>query len=122
MAKFSEAELVSQYRVALEDHKDELGKLLQTKISFVALQKTNALTKFECDAIKANFERKDQAQEVVKVIREKDTITCYLAFSRVVCDINEFKGKQLFPFVNELGDLHPPLKRRPLQSLQKGSS
>lgn len=122
MAKFSKAELVSRYRVALEDHKDELGKLLRTKISLVALQKTNALTKFECDAIKANFEKKDQAQEVVKVIREKDTLTCYLAFSRVVCDINEFKGKQLFPFVNELGDLHLPLKRQPLQSLQKGSS
>jgi len=122
MANFSEVELVSRYRAALQSQKDELEKLLRPKVPFVALQKTNALTKSECDAIKANFEKKDRAQEVVKVVREKDTLNCYIAFSRVVCDINEFIGKQLFPFVNELGDLHPPLKRRPLLSLQKGSS
>ena len=122
MANFSEDELVSRYRVVLKDQKEELGKLLQTKLPYTALQKTNAFTKFECDAIRAKFvERKAQAQEVVKSVREKDTLSCYLAFSRVVCDINEFKGKQIFPFVSELGDLHPPLRRRPLQSLQKGT-
>ena len=122
MANFSEDELVSRYRAVLEDQKEELQKLLQTKPSYTALQKTNAFTKFECDAIRAKFsERNAQAQEVVKAVREKDTLSCYLAFSRVVCDINEFKGKQIFPFVNDLGDLHPPLKRRPLQSLQKGT-
>lgn len=122
MANFSEPELVSRYRVVLEDQKEELGKVLQTRLPYTALQKTNAFTKFECDAIRAKFaEKKAQAQEVVKSVREKDTLSCYLAFSRVVCDINEFKGKQMFPFVNELGDLHPPLRRRPFQSLQKGS-
>ena len=122
MANFSEDELVRRYRVVLEDQKEELGKLLQTKLPYTALQKTNAFTKLECHAIRAKFaDRKAQAQELVKSVREKDILSCYLAFSRVVCDINEFKGNQIFPFVSELGDLHPPLRRRPLQSLQKGS-
>lgn len=115
MAQYNEDELVGLYRQALELKEQELDNLLQTRSWYVPLQKTNALTKSECDQIRAEVSgRRAQALKVVKVIREKDSLNCYIAFSRVVCDMNEYLGKQIFPFVDGLGDLHPPLNRHPV--------
>jgi len=115
MAQYNEDELLGLYREALELKEQELVKVLQTRSWYVPLQKTNALTKLECDKIRDKVTgRRAQALEVVKLIREKDSLTCYIAFSRVVCDMNEYHGKQIFPFVDKLGDLHPPLKRHPV--------
>jgi len=115
MAQYCEDELLGLYREALELKEQELDNVLQTRSWYVPLQKTNALTKSECDKIRAEVSgRRARALKVLKVIREKDRLTCYIDFSWVVYDMNEYLGKQIFPFVDGLGDLHPPLKRHPV--------
>ena len=117
MAKYSKDDLLGLYREALKRQREggELDKLLQTKPWYVPLKKTKALTELECDTIRAKVtRRRAQGLEVMRVITEKDSLDCYIGFSRVVVDMNAYIGGQIFPFVAELGDLHPPLKRRPL--------
>ena len=71
---------------------------------------TGALTEDELEQVKGSYSKgTDRAREVLRMVREKDSLQCYLGFNNFIWEVNSALGKKLFPFAEYLTE---PLKRR----------
>ena len=107
---------IQAYREALANHEEYILGVLKLGVWDVVLTELNpsALTKDEWQELKQIEDRTDRAKGILVLIRNKDTLSSYIGFSRALCDCTRFlKKSDVFPFVSELEQQgrHPPVRR-----------
>ncbi len=105
------------YREALANHEDHILDTLKGMVWINKLTrlKPKALTQDELKSITTHYDGNfaAQAKGIITLIREKDTLDCYIGLSRALCDSTKFKTNEVFPFMADLKRTgrHPPIER-----------
>ena len=114
--QISDSEFLELYRQALANHEQDLVDFLKGGTWEILLTKLkpSALTDREWADIAKCIDKEDIAKRVISLIRTKDTLPHYIAFSRALCDRTRFDKDKIFPFVSDLekDGRHPPVIRR----------
>ncbi len=104
------------YREALANHEDHILDTLKGMVWINKLTRLNpkALTQDELRNITTHYNGiAAQAKGIITLIRQKDTLDCYIGLSRALCDSTKFKTNEVFPFMADLKRTgrHPPIER-----------
>ncbi len=108
----SQSDYLQLYRSAFDSCREELKDFLTKNRVYKLLLTYGALDEKEKREIDKLYERRLQVRETLECVRAKDTLRCYIGFSRVVKECSEPTCRQVFPFVHCLRDGHPPLTKR----------
>ncbi len=101
------------YREALSNCEEQIIRGIRGMV-LRELTKVGGLTEDEFSAIELRHRNKgSKAKEIVILMRKKDTLNCYIALSRLLCELPGFDKQRVFPFVAELekAGKHPPIQR-----------
>lgn len=107
---------LEHFRAVFDDQEaaTQLKDHIYKKVSYNLLCLTGALTEGEWREVEEGFDSgRDRAREVMRRVRKKNQLQCYLGFSNVIWEQNGALGKKLFPFTERLKE---PLKRRGIGS------
>ena len=108
----NEAACLEYFRSVFDDQETatQLKDHLYKKSPYELLCLTGALAEGEWGQVQDMFRMgRDRAREVLRIVREKDDLQCYLGFNNVIWEQNGALGKKLFLFTERLRE---PLKRR----------
>lgn len=109
-APTSKEDFLRLYRHAFEHYGSRLERFLVRNRVIRLLELYKVLEKEEVSRLGGG--RENEAREIVRTVREKDILRCYIGFSRVVKDADSNMCVEVFPFVDHLRDGHPPLPKK----------